>query len=923
MRLKLLTIVGLVATLGPPAMAQVQDLTPEGALPTQPTGERVVNTDQPNVAPEILRRLEAPFLTPEEGAALRLFHGVWRESDLEDPTAQAHAALIAGDYRNATLLDAATDPLLRAEALLHAGELERTLAVLDGVQDDAQQVRAARLRAEALHLLGRFDEADAALAPIEARLIADDATAEEIAEGVRALLRQTHRQGPSDAAGDFKAMVRMLAHARRLDRLDWRVRLAEAELLYAKDNRKEAHDAAREALSMNPSAARAWRLLGRLAVDSFSFDAALETADRLDAVVASVADGDAVSIEAARIRAGARIRQRDAKGALEILAPAMSLYPESRSLRALHAAATACTFDRDAANDLLTELDERSPGVALGHYEVGRALSEARQYDWSRDYLEEATRREPNWPDPWIQLGLMELQAGRDLPAKRALTRARELDPFHLRADNSLRLVNELLSWPTIETDHFVIRYRDGIDEVLAREMAGTVERVHDRVTGDAPGGLDHTPTQKTLVELMPDHAWFSVRITGVTDIWTMAAATGPVIAMEAPRAGRGKQIGPYDWARVFQHEYTHTVNLDRTRNRIPHWFTEANAVYNEDGPWDERRARLLARVIDTDGLFDFERANLMFVRPEGPTDRAQAYAQSAWMYEYMLERWGNEAPLAIMDAHRDGRTQDEAIRAGLGIETDEFFSDFTAWAEDRVAEWGLSMPEGVPPVEQLVERERVRRAAEKNAKPKAPGVFDPKIFELEDAFAPPETEDIKVTPELLETWLARYPDHPDLLQLEIERILDRTGGLPRAEHMALIERYAGRRPIDPLAHRVLAQMYLDGVGERLDPPVGPEGAIPHLEWLDAREIHSPSYASELARRYAAQRDWGRATDKIERALSIDPFNAPLRELAATIAIQAGSLDQAAHQIEALAMLEPDRSIHQRRLDAINARRAP
>jgi Flp pilus assembly protein TadD len=96
--------------------------------------------------------------------------------------------------------------------------------------------------------------------------------------------------------------------------------------------------------------------------------------------------------------------------------------------------------------------------------------------------------------------------------------------------------------------------------------------------------------------------------------------------------------------------------------------------------------------------------------------------------------------------------------------------------------------------------------------------------------------------------------------------------------------------------------------------------AMPHLEYLDAREQKTPAYASELARRYAAQREMGRAVVKAERATQLAPYDARPRELAATVAIQAGELQTAERHILALTALEPDRAIHRERLEAVRKR---
>ena len=197
---------------------------------------------------------------------------------------------------------------------------------------------------------------------------------------------------------------------------------------------------------------------------------------------------------------------------------------------------------------------------------------------------------------------LLELQSGRDMRAKDALRRAVALDPFNDRAANSLKLAEELLTYRTIESEHFIVRYRDGIDAVLAPEMLPVLERIHAEVAG--PDAFDHEPDRKTVIELMPDHEWFGVRITGMPRIHTMAASTGPVIAMESPQDGPGHPIGTYDWPRTLKHEYAHTVTLSRTRNRIPHWFTEAAAVWVEDAPRPPQWWSLLAAAYDAGRLF-------------------------------------------------------------------------------------------------------------------------------------------------------------------------------------------------------------------------------------------------------------------------------------------------------------------------------
>jgi cellulose synthase operon protein C len=830
----------------------------------------------PDVADSVLRRIEASYLTDEERKDLRIFHGIWLSSDLDTPTRRARAALMRGAYADDSLGDEGIPAEYRAEGALLRGEAQECLALLEGIDS----LRALRLRAGALEMLGRTQEATEAITPMVERLRAQRLDSpQDVVEGVQALIlraRLVPQQEP--AGGDFRAMMQVLASARDdLGRLHWPAYITEAELLHDKDNIAQAGAAAAQALSFNPSAARSWALLGRIAVDGFNFAGAEQVATRLK----ELAGED--SPEAAVILARAALRQNDPDGALEALGPALAAYPRMRGLLAVRAAAVGLTYDFARTDALLEEFDALSPGSPLARYEVGRALSEARQYGHAGRYLSMAAERAPYWAEPVIELGLMSLQAGKDLAAGDALRRAVALDPFNVRADNTLKLVEELARYDRIESEHFIIRYKPGVDEILARDMVGPLEAMYRRVTGDEPGGIKFEPPFKTTIDLMPDRRWFAVRIAGVTRIHTMAASTGPCIAMEAPREGPRQSVGTYDWLRVVRHEFAHTVTLARTDNRIPHWFTEAAAVYLEDSPRAFSTVKLLAGAAESDSLFDLRKINLAFVRPEKPTDRMQAYAQGHWMYEYMIRRWGPDAPLQLMDRYAAGEREESAFRTVLGVDTATFLAQFKEWAKQELGQWGMAPRAGEPAIAQIVRQEQ--EAGEVGS-------------------------DGRLPPEVIDRWLDKHPGHAGLLELKVRSTLRAAGDKVSPEMIPLLERYSAARPVDPQPHQLLAAFYL-GQDE------GRELAIPHLEYLDAREQNSVVYATELARLYTATGDTEKAAEKAERAAIIGPYVAANRELAATVALQRKDYSVALRHIEALTRLEPDRELHRKRLDAV------
>ncbi|MEX2219284.1 MAG: tetratricopeptide repeat protein [Phycisphaerales bacterium] len=898
-------VAALVAVAGLVAPLAAQDAPPPA--PSTP------NVKTPNLSEAVLKALEAPYLNEEERRDLRVFHGVWREGDLDTPQRRATAALIRGAYDDPALMDEAVAAEDRAEGMLLRGELEECLALLGG----ADSARALRIRGLALESLGKGDEAAAVVAPLVERLRAQQVTtAPEMVEAVRALMLLARtRPQEQPAGGDFQRMNTLLASARdRLGRLYWPAHVAEGTLHHEKDNGRQGIEALAQALALCPSAAEAWRRIGIMHVEGFNFEAAEKAAEKLDSLAGGPSPGGAV------VLARARLRQNDPDGAAAVVEPMLAKFPRMRALLGLQAAVAALRYDFGKTDALLAAYDRLSPGSADAQFEVGRTLSEGRQYEAAERYLAEAAKRAPFRSEPVAELGLLGLQSGKDADAVGVLEKAAALDPFNKRVANTLSLARELQKYARVETDHFIIRHKPGADAVLAREMPGMLETMYRRVTGGDPGGIDHEPAIKTVIDLMPDQRWFAVRIAGITRIHTMAASTGPTIAMEAPREGASHTVGSYDWLRVVRHEFTHTVTLSRTRNRIPHWFTEAAAVYLEDSPRDYRTCRLLEEALENDALHDFSRINLAFVRPRRPTDRQLAYAQGHWMYEYMIGKWGPRAPLDLMDKYAAGVREDAAMREVLGVSQEDFLTEFKAWARGQLAAWGMTPPEGMPTIAAILLSEatdsaeskagvqsKLDEAAEGVAWSGAAGGGEKRAWEL-DLPAPDDA--------MLARWLEKLPEHPDLLEATVKRAVKAAGDTPTDDMAPLLERYAKARPVDPLPHQMLARLHLaKGGGAE-----GAQRAIPHLEYLDAREQHSSSYAAELARQYAERGEWEKAKAKAVRAVTVAPYSAEYRELAAQVALRAGDFAAAAHQIEALTLLEPDREIHRRRLEAVRKR---
>ncbi len=734
-------------------------------------------------APSLRATIDDKLIEEAERNRLRLFHGLFDE--LDAATRQtAEYALATWDLNAEILKSPKTPAVLRATAALHRGDRDQVIQILA----DMDTPQAALLRGQAHARSGRYPQAITALEPLRTGLNRRQyTTAENLTIAAQAMAELATLEGRP--AADYQRVMHELGGVHQeLDRLYWPALLAEARILIDKDHPEQAVQALHHTLALNPSASEAWYHLGRIALMGYNFEGAERAISHLRKIHDPHVLADRLEIEI-------RLTQKDAESAQRLVDAALTRYPHHEQLLALAVSAAALSYRTDATVVALTRFDEQVGATPLANFYTGRYLALARQYGASERFLRNAIALQPNWPQPHVELALMLNQAGEEEAALRALREAVRLDPFNERATNTLKMLEALAGYRFIETEHFIIKYGSDIDGALAADMPAELERIYEEITSI----YQHRPARKTMIEIMPDRQWFAVRITGMPSIWTIGACTGPVIAITPPKDGKN-QSGTFDWPRVMRHEFVHTVTLDQTGNRIPHWFTEACAVSQEQGPRDYATSELLAESLAHDALFDLEEINWAFVRPKKPTDRQLAYAQSHWMVEYITETYGHPAVLKMLALCRQSVPQAQIIPRATGVSAEAFLSGFKIWAQKQVESWGMAPTPGSEAI-----------AAEiKGAKTQAGAKLD--------------------------QLLLQHPTHPDLLRLDAERTLAAGND---AVSLAALLRYANARPIDPWADRKIAE-----IAVRLNQP---QKAASHLEQLERLDQFNGAHAEQLS----------------------------------------------------------------------------
>ena len=346
-----------------------------------------------------------------------------------------------------------------------------------------------------------------------------------------------------------------------VDAAYWPARQATADLLLDKHNLREAKADFEAVLKQNPNVADAHVGLGKVALEDWDFDVAEKCA-------AAALKANPASVAARVLLAATRMTERRYREAAAIAEEALKTNPNSIEAISLLAAAHLRAGDEAASQRDCDRVEKLCPHSAVLHHTLGTWLSAGRQYPEAEAQFKKAIDAAPFWCEPRTALGQLYMETGEEHQARKTLEASFALDSFDAHTHNVLLLLDGLDHFARLQTPHFMIKYDQEQDAVLAPYLAEVLERVYPEVCDDFGMKLN----DRTIIEVFPDHMGFSVRITGRPFIATVGACCGRVIAMQAPRGGA--PFGPFNWATVLRHVFTHTVTLAATKNRIPHWMT-------------------------------------------------------------------------------------------------------------------------------------------------------------------------------------------------------------------------------------------------------------------------------------------------------------------------------------------------------------
>jgi hypothetical protein len=127
-----------------------------------------------------------------------------------------------------------------------------------------------------------------------------------------------------------------------------------------------------------------------------------------------------------------------------------------------------------------------------------------------------------------------------------------------------------------------------------------------------------------------------------------------------------------FEWGkRAIMHELMHLVSHQMTYNpynSIPVWLNEGLSMYAE-GEMEATFEYYLERAVLQDDLISVKSLSSPF--SASTQISYQSYAQSLSLVQYLIESYGQESMLTLLNLFRQGNTYDGALMQGYGFDMD------------------------------------------------------------------------------------------------------------------------------------------------------------------------------------------------------------------------------------------------------------
>lgn len=559
-------------------------------------------------------------------------------------------------------------------------------------------------------------------------------------------------------------------------------------------------------------------------------------------------------------------RYEEARGFLE---EALAVNPESVTALATLAGLAAMLEEMDRYRALEQRVNTFSPDNASFYATVAEMFGHDYRFTEAVAWARQSIAADPEYWHGRTVLGNNLVRLGEEEEGREHLELAFDNDPFNVLTSNLLQLYDTLDGYATLETEHFRVNMSARDSLVLWPYMSSLLEESWD-VLVERYG---YEPQVPVIIQVFENSEDFAVRSVGLPDIGPLVGICfGRVVTLISPDALEA------NWQEILWHELVHVFTLQMTDNRMPRWLSEGISTWEESQlrpEWGRRQGLDLVRAVRDEQLLHVGSLNAGFSGARSNADLGFAYFQSYLVVDYIVEEFGFDHLLALIDEYAEIRDDGERFENVFAMGLDAFDDGFQRWIRQRVEEMDVYVHSEDAPDESSGHGHGVR---ENNSAVVAEVYNNASIKRYMEARIEQNPRDFQAHLQL-GIVLFREQDYAGARQ-HLQQAHD------------ILPTYAGY-PSPPL---VMAQVY-EAEGNR-------EARMQWLETLLENQQHDYDSAMVLARDAVDRNALDRADYYIGRALAINPYRLDVHELAARVAGQRAETGRAVQELEIVATLE-------------------
>ncbi len=470
--------------------------------------------------------------------------------------------------------------------------------------------------------------------------------------------------------GDFRSANDAFRAATKLRDKDPAPRVRWGRMYLDHWQASEAQDLFQEAIKIKEDYAPA--LLGMALVSGEQFEGqAISFAEK-------ALKADPKAYEAYEVIARVHLEDGNPNKAAEAAHKALDIYPEA--LDAMAVLGTMDLLDDKGTSPWMTKVLEINPHYGNAYAIAGHFFIINRRYEEGIAQYRKAVELDPALNSARSEMGVNMMRLGQEDEARKQLEQAYNAGYQNPETVNSLRLLDSYKNYDTFRTPTTILRLNKKESALLDPYF----QEEFDRALATYEKKYHYKLTRPVQIEAYPNHEDFAVRTLGMPGLGALGVTFGYVVAMDSPSA---RPPGQWHWASTMWHELSHVYALEMTNHRVPRWFTEGLAVYEETAAspdWGDRLDPGAINAIKGKKLLPVADLDRGFMHPTYGEQVTVSYFQGGKICSYIAQEWGYDKLIAMLHDFGDKLTTPEVIEKELHMKPEEFDKKFLAWLEPQ-----------------------------------------------------------------------------------------------------------------------------------------------------------------------------------------------------------------------------------------------